>query len=55
LSRPGTLAYPESLREEPDMDPTTMEMVIALARVFSPREPDDAPRETTPEEETNGQ
>ena len=31
LSRPGTLAYLESLRAEPDMDPATMDMVIALA------------------------
>lgn len=36
LSRPGTLAYLESLRAEPGMDPATMDMVIALARVFSP-------------------
>jgi hypothetical protein len=35
VSRPGTLAYRESLRTEPDMDPATMDMVIALARVFS--------------------
>jgi hypothetical protein len=54
LSHPGTLAYLESLRAEPGMDPATMAMVIALARVFSPREADDALRETTPEEETNG-
>jgi hypothetical protein len=37
------------------MDPGTMDMVIALARVFSPREADDdALRETTTKEETNG-
>jgi hypothetical protein len=37
------------------MDPATMDMVNALARVFSPREDDDdARRETTTKEETNG-
>jgi hypothetical protein len=31
-----------------------MDMVIALARVFSPHEADDALRETTTAAETNG-
>jgi hypothetical protein len=38
LSRPGTRAYLESLGAEPGMDPATMDMVIALAKVFSPPE-----------------
>ena len=52
---PLTTRYLESLRMGPTMYPATLDMVIALARVFSPREDDDdALRETTTKEEANG-